>query len=147
MPADLPPPAGSAPGPDARLFLGLLVLLAYGITARGVKNLYPFSVFPMYAGSEATATSRIMARTSGGTIVEVESFTGWACDPLPAVETTSCGGVHGIPYLDREHEAYVRAHPLGGRAGEPVELVRRNFSFDGEQRPEVCPVALCRAVR
>ncbi len=134
-----------APRKDARLFLGVLVLVGYGLAARGVENLYPFSVFPMYAGTAEAATSRIMARTEGGAVVEVTAFAAWSCEALPSLETTSCHDIRGIPYIDREREAYVREHPLGERSGEPVTLVRRVFSFDGKSRPEACPVAQCRA--
>ena len=56
MPADAPtPPPGPSTGRDPRLFLGVMVLTGYALTARGVENLYPFSVFPMYAGTEGGA--------------------------------------------------------------------------------------------
>lgn len=131
------------------MFLGLLALLGYAISARGVENLYPFSVFPMYASSEGAVTSRIMARTAAGELLEVDRFQGWSCPELPALDATSCEGVRGIPYIDREREAHVRAHPLGGGEGEgePVELVRRVFSFDGKARAETCRLAACRARR
>lgn len=147
MPADPFSVDRDAPRRDARLFLGLLVLGGYAFAARGVGNLYPFSVFPMYAGNGETATARMMARTEAGTVLEIGAFSAWSCEPLPSFESTSCGGIRGIPYIDREHEAYVRAHPLGDHAGEPVALIRRVFSFDGQTRPDACVVATCRASR
>ena len=149
MPAEPPSSSHQARGPDARVFLGVLALLGYAIIARGVENLYPFSVFPMYASGESAVTSRIMARTAAGEILEVDRFHGWSCRELPTLDATSCEGVRGIPYIDREREAHVRAHPLGSNdgEGEPVELVRRVFSFDGKARAETCPLAACRASR
>ena len=120
------------------------MLGAYALAARGVENLYPFSVFPMYSGEAGTGTSRVMARTAEGAFVEVTAFERWQCDALPVLETTTCAGVGGIPYIDREREQYLRAH--AGTGGQPIELVRRVFSFDDVARPTHCPLVRCTAV-
>jgi hypothetical protein len=130
---------------DARLFLSALVLIGYLAAARGVGSLYPLSTFPMYAAPAGEAVTRIMAHTAGGEWVEVGDLEGWQCDTLPHLETTRCGGAGGIAYVDREREDFIRRHL--GSGGEPIELVRRVFSFDGVVRPPYCVISRCRARR
>ena len=122
-----------------------LALVGYLAAARGVENLYPLSTFPMYSGSGGPAASRVMARTAGGDFVEVTDLDAWDCPSLPRLEDVQCAGSDNIPYLDREREEHIRAHP--GTGGAPVEVVRRVFSFDGAQRSAFCPIARCTAKR
>jgi len=128
---------------DARLAVALLAMGGYTLIARGAGSVYPFSVFPMYSEKSVPFTSRVMVR-AGGEFFEVTDYQGWRCEALPTLEATSCGGVGGIPYIDREHEAHIRAHP--GAGGEPVALVRRVFSFDGVDRSP-CEITRCTASR
>jgi hypothetical protein len=128
----------------ARFTVATLVLAGYLLAARGVGDLYPLSTYSMYAGSPGDSISRVMALV-GGSFVEVTDLSSWQCDNLPHLEAAQCGGARGIAYLDREREAHIRNHP--GDGGEPVELVRRVFSFDGVQRPAYCTLARCRARR
>jgi hypothetical protein len=129
---------------DARVVLGALVLGTSAMAARGVESFYPFSVFPMYSGEAGTASSRIMARSAEGGFVEVTAFERWQCDALPVLEKTTCAGVGGIPYVDREREQHIRTH--AGTGGQPIELVRRVFSFDDVPRPTHCTIVRCTAV-
>lgn len=130
---------------DHRLVLGALVFIGYSAVARSVGNLYPFSIFPMYAGKAGDATSRVMVRGADGAYEEVPRYEGFACESLPVLETTTCAGVAGIPYIDREREQHIREH--AGTGGQPVELVRRVFSFDGKSRPSHCVSTRCTAVK
>jgi hypothetical protein len=139
-----PPGPPAARGLDARLVLGALVLVGYAMAARGVENLYPFSVFPMYAAARAKVISRVMARVADGSFIEVTALDRWQCDALPVLEATTCADASSIQYIDREREQYIREH--AGTGGQPVELVRRVFSFDGVSRPTHCTVSRCTAV-
>jgi hypothetical protein len=127
---------------DPRLVISTIVLVSYLAAARGVENLYPVSTFPMFSGQAGEAMSRIMARTSDGRFVEVLDLVAWKCDGPAAA---SCTDVPSIPYIDRERENHILSH--SGTGGEPIELVRRIFSFDGVQRPEYCVITRCQAAR
>jgi hypothetical protein len=129
---------------DPRL-ISILALIGYFTAARGVENLYPVSTFPMFSGAAAPAISRVMTRTASGELHEVTEFTSWQCDNLPHLDATLCLDVPSIPYIDREREDHIRSHP--GAGAEPVELVRRIFSFDGVERPASCVIARCSATR
>jgi hypothetical protein len=141
---------------DPRFHVATLALVGYVLAAAGAGNVYPVSTFPMYSGAAGEAVSRVMARDAGGAFVEVTDLEGWRCDgAVPALEATTCGDARGIAYLDRERDAHIRAHAAasggggsgGNGSGEPFELVRRVFSFDGVERPAYCPIARCTARR
>jgi hypothetical protein len=132
-------------GAEPRWLVATLAFAGYFLAARGVGNLYPLSTFPMYSGAPAAALSRVMARTAAGEFLEVTDLVAWRCETLPRLEDVACADARGIAYVDREREDHIRAH--AGAGAEPVELVRRVFSFDGAARPAACVISRCAATR
>lgn len=133
--------------------LGTLVLAGYSAIAWAVGSFYPFSVFPMYAGSSHdTRAARVAARTADGTIVEVTAFQAFACDgPVdPDAFSAQCGGHAYSPrYLDDELSYHVRAGAAEVAHGEPIEIVRRIWTLapDGSVSASDCVLTRCRAAR
>ena len=133
--------------------LGDLVCAAYFTVARVAGNLYPFSTFSMYSHHALGHPSRILARDAAGGLHEVDAFEAWSCPPMPPLEQTRCDGrsdVETIEYLDRDADAYVRAHAAKAPGGEPVDVVRHVWIFpegDGAPRTEDCLVVHCTAER
>lgn len=125
--------------------VSLLVLFGFVAAARGVGNLYPVSQFPMYAGNAGPSTAHVMLLGRDGAYVEVDSVQALTCESLPALDAQRCDDASAIPYLAREAEQFIRAHPASG-SGVDVELVLRVWSFDGKTRPAHCVVAKCTAV-
>lgn len=132
-----------------RLALAVVVCAAYFAVARVAGNLYPFSTFSMYSRRALGHPSRLLARDARGAVHEIAAFDRFRCPPLPPLEQTRCDGrsdVETIEYLDRDADAYVRAHRADAPGGEPVDLVRRVWIFpegDGAPRTEDCLVARC----
>ncbi len=115
------PPPDSLP---SRILLGVLVLTGYVAIANAVQQLYPFSVFDMYA-HQATSASRIGVRDATGALSEVSAWTAWHCDaPIRLQEPPTQPGPapYTIPYRDREAQEWVLAHP--GNGAQHVEVVR-----------------------
>jgi hypothetical protein len=136
----------------ARAFVAILVLVTYAIVSRTVGDRFPFSTFSMYAESTRGRPSRIVARDEQG-IAELRDFDHWACDELPAFADAVCPPEQPsstIPYVDREAEAWVRAHGGDDPSARDVAIVRHVWVFgptDGAPRTFDCAIARCRAVR
>jgi len=144
----------------------LVAALAFGsyfTVARIVGNVYPFSIFPMYAGQHRTTGSRIVVKDESQALHEVSDGLAWTCDdaaeagvppggaPSPALDAYACTGsdVYSITYVDREAIEYIRTHPGSDPRAQPVELVRHIWSFPDERNPPTthdCHVAFCRVV-
>lgn len=145
---------GSDSGAAARSRLGLVlgVVGAYLATAFGLGNLYPFSVFDMYAGDKASSASRVVARDAEGHLDEVRAWTGWSCDPWPRLDLDACQReppFYVVPYINREHEQYLSEHRGSPDGGEVVDLVAKVWWLDasGVRSAETCVIASCRARR
>ena len=133
-----------------RLALGALVLAGYAGVAHSVQQLYPFSIFDMYA-HRAQSASRVVARDAAGGLSEVTAWRGWRCAPAPAVTEPGTVPAYSVPYRDREAAAWVRDHPLAGAAGgEAVDVVRHIWWLQpapGQPASEDRPLWHCQAVR
>ncbi len=116
-----------APPPDSlpsRFALGVLVLAGYMALANTVQQLYPFSVFDMYA-HEATSASRIGVRTATGALTEVTAWRDWQCpQPIALIGPPDHDqrAPYSIPYRDREAQEWIVGHP--GAGSQPVDVVR-----------------------
>lgn len=134
----------------SRLLLGVVVLLGYMAIANTVQQLYPFSVFDMYA-HRATSASRIGARTADGQLSEVTAWSDWRCDGPIRVDAPQAPGAptpYGIPYRDREAEEWLLHHQ--GAGGQAVDVVRHIWWLEAaEGQPEIADRVLlhCQAVR
>jgi hypothetical protein len=138
-----------------RLAIALGVFVGYVAVARAVQDLYPFSVFEMFADT-MTSSSRLVARLPDGNAAEVERFVHWQCDEPIDEDPVRCGplGSFGYtPYRDRELADWVRRHERRDDApggAEALELTRRIYRVTGVPGPlsvEDCVLASCRAVR
>lgn len=137
-----------------RAAVAALVFVGYLVVARAVGNLYPFSTYSMYAESGTGRPSRLVARETHGSMVDLDRYDHWACPDLPPLDRASCPSdtpSSSIPYVDREADHYVRSH--AGTGHEPgaraVDLVRHVWWFvdeNGAPREFDCPVRHCRAV-
>ena len=141
------------PRSRAAPLLSVLVLLAYSAIAWAAGSFYPFSVFPMYAGStDDTRAGRVAVRTSDGAIVEVTEFAAFECEGTldPDRFDEACPGPHVYSprYLDDELTGHVGGVGADVTAGETVELVRRIWTLapDGLATSE-CVLARCAASR
>ncbi len=108
----------------SRLAFGVLVLLGYVAIANTVQQLYPFSVFDMYA-HQATSASRIAVRDAAGAVSEVSAWTDWRCDGPIALATApdhADRSPYSIPYRDREAQEWLTGHV--GNGAQAVEVVR-----------------------
>ncbi len=134
----------------SRVMLGLLVLAGYMALANTVQQLYPFSVFDMYAHA-ATSASRIGVRAASGELSEVSAWTHWRCDrpiDLQGVPDHAARSPYSIPYRDREAQEWLLGHQ--GNGGEPVDVVRHIWWLQpapGQAEIEDRVLLRCQAVR
>lgn len=137
---------------DPRVAVAALVFGGYVAISRGVENLFPFSIFDMYASSSPSA-ARILARAADGRVYELDRYRAWSCDaPLDMTGGEHCpkpGTYVTITYKEMEATDYIATH--GGRdpSAVPVEVIRRIFWLsdrDPAPRVEDCPLGRCHAV-
>ena len=134
----------------SRVLLGALLLLGYMAIANTVQQLYPFSVFDMYA-HEATSASRIAVRSASGDLSEIFAWSDWQCDGPLTVQTApdhAARSPYSIPYRDREAQEWLIAHQ--GHGGQPVDIVRHIWwlhSEPGQPETEDRLIRHCTAVR
>ena len=108
----------------SRVVFGVLVLVGYVAIASTVQQLYPFSVFDMYA-HPATSASRIAVRDAAGVVSEVSAWTDWQCDgpfALAGAPDHDDRSPYSIPYRDREAQEWLTAHR--GAGTQAVAIVR-----------------------
>jgi hypothetical protein len=138
----------AAPG-----ILAALSLVTYVGVARGVLNVYPFSTYSMYAEGHSSSASRLGVRDARGVMHEVEDYSAYHCDGPLRTEASRCenfGRVDFVPYIDRAAHSYVETHSGDAANAEPVEIVRRIWTFtDGRAPASVhdCVLHHCRASR
>ncbi len=129
-------------------WVSLVVLLGYLVLAHTVGNLYPFSTFDMYATSQLSVGSRIIAVDSTGHAHEVRRFTNFACDGPVVLDPETCPNRH-IPYLADALQAYLTANLTNqSPGGVALQIVQRVWWFAGDGElisVEDCPVLTCRA--
>ncbi|GEM_PF-2049459 len=147
------------PAPKERVFLGLVICLAYVLIAAQLQNLYPFSTFPMYSSSVFTSGARLVAVDEAGVAHEITDFEAWSCPELGTVDRVMCPDgelTQPTGYLAKEAIDYIFAHPApraehGAQPESPaVSLVVRTWRLDtpeGETRVLDCPVSACTAER
>ena len=127
---------------------------SYVFISRGCENFFPFSAMDMYAGWITRTSSRILAETASGRVVEVERFTHWRCDRRPDPSHVQCEGLshyESISYVDRDLIEHIWQHPGTGTepGAVPLTLVRRVWYLDdrvGPPRHVQCLLVRCRAV-
>jgi len=128
--------------------------VSYFLISRGCENFFPFTDLDMYAGWITRTSSRILAETAPGRVVEVERFTHWRCDAQIEPDRTHCAGFphyDSISYVDRDLIEHIRRHPgTGAEPGSaPLTLIRRVWFLDDRVGPpphRQCTLTRCRAV-
>lgn len=146
-------PAVSSQQARGSAYLSVVVLVTYSLVAWAVGSFYPFSVFPMYAGTpDVRRAARLGARTEGGEVVEVTRYHAFQCEGTlePDAFDEACGGHAYAPeYLDAELSHHVRAHAAEVSHGESIEIVRRIWTLaeDGSVSRADCVLARCVAAR
>ncbi len=136
-------------------FLALCCLVGYWAVAHGVGNFYPISSLGMFR-DKMTSASRIVARPLGGEPIEIAYYDDWSC-PLPLDFSNeahpNCPPAEFSAY-DSIVIDYILSHQ--GRAsgpasaGEPVEIVRRQFVATESSAPLTvsdCALLTCTARR
>lgn len=137
---------GDAKGSDRGwLIRALLWTVAYAAIARGVGNLYPFSTFEMYGGTQLGSASRIAVRTDDG-VAEVERFTRWRCATPPDPDPRTCR--EAWPYfhieaVDRTAVAWIAAAPPPQGTGRSAEVIRRVWRLVPTREIHDCVLAVC----
>lgn len=137
-------------------FVVLFVGLGYVLVARGVNNFYPFSTFSMYAATEESSASRVLARDAAGKDHEVSSFVNWSCEHPIDLNPSRCESLDGlgryykIGYVDREMtSALEKTRPTSPEvSASPVTVFRRiwRFADDGGVSVTDCELGACEAV-
>jgi hypothetical protein len=128
------------------------IFATYVVTARGVGNLFPFSVFDMYQRRPAGEAARIVAIDDTGAVSELSEWTAFACEGGRPVLTdgVKCGREdRAIPYVTRDQQRYLDAHTGEGGPAH-LSLVSRSYVLSeqgGALRFSDCLLARCAARR
>lgn len=127
------------------LVRALVWTAAYVVIARGVGNLYPFSTFEMYGGTQLGSASRIVVRTDDG-VAEVERFESWRCETPPDPDPRICR--EAWPYfhieaVDRTAVAWIAAAPPPRGQGRAVTVIRRVWRLAPVFDVHDCVLAAC----
>jgi hypothetical protein len=129
--------------------ISVLSFSGYFVISRVVLNLFPFSSFGMYAGGEKPSC-QLLAIGPEGRALDVSRFRAWECPPWQeaaqkTIEQARCEAYRGNIDMVRER---IEASGPPDAASVPVSLVRRTWSFRGNDPPRIrdLPVAACRAV-
>ena len=134
-----------------RLALGVVTLATYVVVANTVQQLYPFSVFDMYA-NRATSASKVVAQRADGTLVDVNRLNVWHCPQAPSLEHDTHDGMphpYTIPYRDHEALDWIRTHMGPQPQAETVRVVRHIWWLEptsGQAPEENRVLATCSAV-
>jgi hypothetical protein len=125
----------------ARWALGGLVFAAYLALTFRMDERYPFSAYAMFAHGGRWA-SEVLLRDASGTLRPVFDFEAFDCALEPRERYTydpALGLDAALIPVEESALAFVLAHPLApspepGAAGEPVELLRRLWVLDENER-------------
>lgn len=135
---------------DPTVVVGAVALTAYVAIGVIVKDLYPFSSFPMYAG-RSTSASRLLLRDARGAVHEVTSYGSFFCPrPLDVGAARCPGSFQTVEYLDDADARWIDGHASVGPGGDDVTLVRRIWTFPDAGGPPTavdCTLATCSAQR
>lgn len=130
--------------------LALLCCAGYLVAGRLAHNVYPFSVYDMYAAGAESSASQLAARDRNGKLDDVSAYEAWSCPTAVRPNPTACEAFpfYYIPYHDAEAAQWIERH-AGGEGGEPVEVVHHiwNIGASGELTTTDCVVARCTARR
>ncbi|MCU0657681.1 MAG: hypothetical protein MUF64_21200 [Polyangiaceae bacterium] len=130
------------------------IFFTYLLAARGVRNLFPLSVFDMYKTHAPDVATRILAVDARGHGGELHAFDGFRCEPAaPSLqELSGCeGAVRGrIPYVIRDAQIYLDQHLESTTEGEEITIVARTWQLRRQPGPlpfSDCALARCVARR
>lgn len=131
------------------------VFFVYFLTARGLHNVFPFSIFDMYEMRAPSVATRLFVLDSSGHIDELHRFDSFQCNPSsPKLQELSvCGEeaqLGSIPYVARDIQLILDARLKPVSSGEEVKLIARTWRLQETPGPspfQDCVLARCRAVR
>lgn len=131
------------------------VFLAYLLTARGLRNVFPFSVFDMYEMRSPLVTTRLLVLDSNNQTTEIRRFESFQCEPKsPDIQTFRvCGEgaqMNVMPYVARDLQILLDARLGDVSSGEEVTLIARTWRLQDRPGPSPfsdCALARCRARR
>ncbi len=144
------------PASRASLAFGALALVGILGIAFELGERYPFARFHMF-DHRATAASRVIARLPGGEAIELSSLRALHCpDGVelftadPDAPVPRCPVAAAYPEAERRVARYLERERADVPSSQPVELVRRTFSFPDPWAPpdtDDCVIAVCTAER
>ncbi len=126
------------------------IFATYVLAARGVRNLFPISVFDMYQAHAPEYVARVLVVDAHGATAEVDAFDDWTCEweveRLDRLEPV-CGSRHRpIEYVTRDQTHWIERHAAETPGPETVTLVSRAYRLRpeaGAPPHEDCAVARC----
>jgi hypothetical protein len=143
------PPGASTRWGRHSLLVSASIFVTYLLAARGVRNLFPLSVFDMYKSHAPDVATRIIAVDAAGRAEELHAFEAFRCEPAaPRLdELRSCEHAERgrIPYVVRDAQIYLDQHLRGDARGEEVTIAARTWRLQG--RPGPLPFADCALAR
>lgn len=140
-----------SPRLSPRAFLISCCLVGYWTVAHGFGDFYPISSLGMFR-DKMISTSRIVARPPGGEPIEIAYYADWNCSlPLDFSNEAhpNCPPA-GFSAYDSIVIDYILSHQGPASAGEPVEIVRRQFVVTEPSAPLTvsdCALLTCTARR
>jgi hypothetical protein len=136
----------------APLLVAWASFATYVLAARGVRNLYPISVFDMYQRAAPTAVARVIVLDEHGGKHPLDAFTGFHCEPAPPMipdVRRFCGPDHEpLDYVTRDQQRDFDAHLAGAPGPLRIAIVSRSYRIDPVQLGTVehdCVLARCTA--
>jgi hypothetical protein len=144
-------PRSTPPRWSAASFLTACCLGGYLAIGHGFGDFYPISPLGMFR-EQMTSSSRIVARPVGGEPIEIAWYVDWHCaEPLDFSNQAnpSCPKAEFSAYDDIVAD-YILSNQGPPAAGEPVEIVRRQFTIENPSDPiriSDCTLLSCTARR
>lgn len=142
---------------DPLVTVSLISFVAYFVIARALLDLFPFSIFPMYAGSLPVAPDgvvlgcQVLAKEGDGLAIDVHEYRQWNCPQweeamAASLDSTGCARHDNVEDPIIEH---LRRSAGTAANAVPVTLVRRVWAFRDGAPAKVADtvIASCQAVR
>jgi hypothetical protein len=130
---------------DLPLVVAWAIFATYVLAARGVRNMFPISVFDMYQAHAPEVVARVLVLDAAGETAQVEQFEGFVCEDDPAVlmhVEDTCGADHRpLEYVTRDQASYLARHSGQAPGPEAITLVSRAYVLTA--RPGAPPSTDC----
>jgi len=132
-------------------FLSVTCLAGYLLIGHGLGDFYPISPLGMFR-EQMSSSSRIVVRPRGGEPIEIAYYVDWSCDgPLDFSNEANPSCPHAdFSAYDSIVIDYILSHQGAPSVGEPVEILRRQFTITEPSGPistHDCALLSCTARR